>query len=1122
MSNFDFLRSALPALYPGAARAESYVVSDPVAACFYARRVAEELVGYLYELLDLPAPYSDDLAARVNAREFQAVTGTGINRKFNLIRTYGNKAAHPERAPQIRADVSQQVLRELHHVLIWAARHHSASPDSVPTKTQFDASFAQQAAPVPRAEVVRIAEQYKLQDEARARQLAERDEVVAAQDAQIAVLRAQVATAQAAATKADDHDYGEAQTRDLFLDVLLGEAGWPLAKAEDREYPVTGMPTPSGRGFVDYVLWGADGRPLAVIEAKRTRKSPEAGRQQAALYADRLAAQFGRRPVVFYTNGYEHWLWDDAAGYPPREVAGFLTADELELMIQRRDTRQSLATAEVSRSIVGRPYQVQAIRAIDEAFDARARDALLVMATGSGKTRTVIALVDQLMKAGWVKRVLFLADRTALVNQAVAAFKTHLPAATTVNLVTERNADGRVYVSTYPTIVNLINDVDGTQRRFGPGFFDLVVLDEAHRSVYGKYGVIFDWFDTLLVGLTATPKDEVDHNTYRLFHLEDGVPTDNYTLAEAVEQNFLVPPRGVAVGTRFLRHGIHYRDLTEQEKDQWDSLDWGEGDPPDEVGAEELNRFLFNEDTVDKVLATLMTQGHKVAGGDRLGKTIIFAKSQRHAEFIDARFNLGWPEHAGHFARVVTHATPYAQTLIDDFSTTDKAPHIAISVDMLDTGIDVPDVVNLVFFKVVHSSSKFWQMIGRGTRLRPDLYGPGEHKTDFLVFDFCGNLEYFNQNLPPAESPNQRSLTERLFASRLALVTELDRAGAHPDLRASTAAWLHQHVAGMSLDNVVVRPHRRAVERFAQGESWAALNADDAQAAIRLAGLPSGLRDNDEEAKRFDLLMLRRQLAQLESDAVTAEAVRESVQAIASALLTRTTIPSVAEQAVLLESVAGDDWWVDVTLPMLELARLRIRGLVRFIERSSRNPIYTDFADTLDDARDVTLPRAAPGTDVARFRAKTAAFLREHQEHVSLQRLRRNRQLTTDDLSALEEMLLANGVGQVDLASASERAGGLGLFIRSIVGLERGAAAEAFSGYLDGTRFNVDQIRFVDLIINELTHNGVVDPGRLFEPPYTDHAATGPDVFFQDAEVAGIVGILDDIRDHAVPQAAVS
>jgi type I restriction enzyme R subunit len=668
--------------------------------------------------------------------------------------------------------------------------------------------------------------------------------------------------------------------------------------------------------------------------------------------------------------------------------------------------------------------------------------------------------------------------------------------------------------------MNLIDEVDDQGRRFGPGYFDLIVIDEAHRSVYAKYGAIFEYFDAHLVGLTATPKDEVDHNTYRLFHLEDGVPTDAYSLDEAVDAGYLVPPKGVSVGTKFIRTGIKYEDLTEEEKDQWDTLDWGDAVPPDEVGAEDINRFLFNEDTVDKLLATLMVDGYKVAGGDRLGKTIIFAKSQPHAEFIAKRFDLAYPELAGHFARVITHGTPYAQSLIDDFSIKDKAPHIAISVDMLDTGIDVPEVVNLVFFKLVRSKSKFWQMTGRGTRLRPDLFGPGEDKTDFFVFDFCGNLEYFSQDLPGSEGSTQKSLGQRLFEGRLGLVTALG--AEEPELRASTVKRLHEIVAGMNLDNFVVRPHRKAVERFASTTAWSCLTPEDAEAALSIAGLPSAVRDDDEDAKRFDLLVLRRQLAQVDGDAVLAERLRETIQWIATALLGKTAIPSVAEQAVLIESVASDEWWIDVSLPMLELARLRLRSLVRFIERTSRNPVYTDFEDTLGEATEIHLPGVTPGTNFERFRAKAAAYLKEHEDHVALQRLRRNKQLTFDDLESLAEMLVASGGQQVDLVWADEQTGGLGLFVRSLVGLDRAAATEAFEHYLDGTAFSVDQVRFVNLIVDELTANGVMEPKRLFESPYTDHAPTGPDFIFPDADVNVIVEILGDVKQTAIPEADAS
>ena len=1112
MGNFDFVRQTLPSMHDDCARAESYLSSDPRSACFYSRRVVEELVGYLYDVLSLPLPYRDDLAAKIGDAAFKARVPQGITQKLTAIRRIANTAVHENR--QIRPDVSLAVLRELFNVVVWTSYHHSPAPSVVPLQAQFDPELAAKAAPLSREDVTRLAAKFKEQGEAHARALAEKDELVAARDAEISELQAQIAAAQAEAAP-DTRDYDEAAARDLFIDVLLHEAGWALEEERDREYPVTGMPNAEGNGFVDYVLWGADGLPLAVVEAKRTAKSPEVGQQQAKLYADCLEKQFGRRPVIFYTNGYEHRIWDDAGGYPPRETQGFYTRDELELLVQRRQTKLPLASAQANTDIAGRPYQVRAIKSVGDAFDRKQREALLVMATGSGKTRTTIALVDLLQKANWVKRVLFLADRTALVNQAANAFKQHLPGSTTVNLVTEKAIEGRVYVSTYPTMMNLINEIDDGHRRFGPGYFDLIVIDEAHRSVYAKYGAIFDYFDSLLVGLTATPKDEVDHNTYRLFHLEDGVPTDNYSLDEAVDAGYLVPPKGISVGTQFLRSGIKYDDLTEDEKDQWDTLDWGEDGPPDEVGAEELNRFLFNEDTVDKVLETLMVQGYKVAGGDRLGKTIIFAKSQNHADFIAKRFDLAYPELAGHFARVITHGSPYAQSLIDDFSIRDKAPHIAISVDMLDTGIDVPEVVNLVFFKMVRSKSKFWQMIGRGTRLCPALFGPGEDKQDFLVFDFCGNLEYFSQDLPSSQGQTQKSLSQRLFEARLGLVTALGDDEA--DLRQTTKATLHEVVAGMNLDNFVVRPHRRAVERYADADAWKRIAPEDSEALLMLAGLPSSVRDDDEDAKRFDLLVLRRQLAQLDGDAVLAERLRESIQHIASVLLGKTTIPSVAEQAVLLESVAGDEWWIDVTLPMLELARLRIRGLARFIEKTARHPVYTDFEDILSEGVEIELPRVTPGTNFERFRAKAEAYMREHFDNLALQRLRRNMQLTASDLTELEQMLIASGGQAVDITWASGQ-GGLGVFVRHLVGLDRAAAMEAFENYLDGTKFTADQIRFINLIVDELTRNGVMEPARLFESPYTDHAPTGPDYVFPDVDVDVIVRTLQQIKRTALPE----
>ncbi len=1113
MSNFAFLPTEFRAAAESATKAEGHIMGDPRAACFHARFTLEAIVHWLYRHdASLRMPYDQGLGALLHEPCLQNLLPEAVFQKARVIQKVGNQAVHSSR-PVTQYD-ALQVVKELHHLCYWLVRTYApdVSREGAAWRDERVPPAVSGAEAVPRRELEALETRLADQNKAALKQQQERDEL----DAELQTLREQLAGIRAASEQqTDTHDYSEAETRRYLIDVDLHRAGWPLDHERDREYEVTGMPNDKGIGYADYVLWGDDGKPLAVVEAKKTTVDPAVGQQQAKLYADCLEAMHGQRPVIFYTNGYETHLWDDLT-YPPRRVAGFYKKEELTRLVLRRTQKQPLEVAGIDDEIAGRYYQKRAIGSIGAQFTQARRKALLVMATGSGKTRVSIALVDLLQRAGWVKRALFLADRISLVSQAVGAFKTYLPASSPVNLVTEKDKSGRVYVCTYPTMMGMIDETRGNEAHFGVGHFDLVIIDEAHRSVYQRYGAIFRYFDSLLVGLTATPRDQVDRNTYELFDLEPGVPTDAYELETAVADGFLVPPQVQQVDLKFPREGIDYDSLSDEEKEQWESLDWGDdvepGTLPDRVNAAAINSWLFNRDTVDKVLQHLMEHGRKVEGGDRLGKTIIFARNHEHAKFIEERFNHHYPHSAGHFARIIDHYAKYPQSLLDDFSQKDKVPHIAISVDMLDTGIDVPEIVNLVFFKPVYSRIKFWQMIGRGTRLCPDLYGPEDDKRDFRVFDF------FNENPEGIERGGGLPLGTRLFRARVQLLSHIQTSPElDPDavLRGSHTAGLHGEVTAMNRENFIVRMHLEAVERFQDREVWEQLNEADREVLQReVAGLPSEIETDDIESRLFDLTALRMQLAQAEGDTGVFESHRQRVVEIAMLLEEKTTIPAVKAQLAYLASVQDTSFWDGIDLNGLEELRLRLRGLMPFLDRKKRKIVYTDFKDEVMGVREEVVIHI-PKMTGAQYKKKVENYLRNHLNDPVVRRLRTNQPLSETDLEGLEKTLAE--IGEEDGQSllfkllASSGAPSLAHFVRSLVGLDRSAAQSLFSGFLADRSLTPAQIRFVEMVIDQLTARGIMDASALYEAPFSNLHAGGPDVLFAGKENV-IEGIFESLR----------
>ncbi len=1105
MTNFDFLKkdAKFAGFADAAITAEKLYTVDIPSCVFNIRRAAEFAVKWMYSVdSSLVMPYQDTLVTLINTAEFKDIVGNDIYRRINFIRMVGNNSAHSAKA--ITSEQAAVALENLFYFMDFVAYCYADTYE----ERAYDAALLQRQRESGNA--------YHLAAELTAKSEAQASITLVPSSELCEELTSRRAE-QAQTYVPKPLDISEYTTRKVYIDTMLIDAGWTLSKDWQNEYELPGMPNKSEVGYADYVLFGDDGRPLAVIEAKRTCKDVAVGRQQAKLYADLLEKKFGRRPIIFLTNGFDTRIWNDNY-YPEHKVSGIYSKRDLEKEFNKLTMRSSLANVRVSDEISGRYYQKEAVKAVCRAFDAEnRRKALLVMATGSGKTRTTISIVDVLLRHGWVKNVLFLADRNSLVTQAKRAFVNLLPNLSVVNLCEDKeNYNARCVFSTYQTMINCVDAAKDEHggKLYTVGHFDLIVCDEAHRSIYNKYKDIFTYFDAHLVGLTATPRDEIDKNTYGIFELENGVPTYGYELAQAVQDGFLVDFMSVETSLKLMEQGIVYDDLSDEDKETYEDLFASEdGEMPEAIDSSALNEKIFNEDTIRKVLAILMEQGIKVDYGNKIGKTIIFAKNHRHAEKIYEVFGKEYPSYPPNFCRVIDNYTNYSQSLIDEFSDPKKLPQIVVSVDMMDTGIDVPEVVNLVFFKKVMSKAKFWQMIGRGTRLCPGLLD-GKDKKQFYIFDFCGNFEFFRMNPKGKNVPTTISIQERIFNLKTNLAYKLqDLTYQTEELIAFRNALIDDlvfKIKELNRENFSVKQHLKFIDLYSDKKNFALLTPLDLQQLSEEVApliLPCG---DEISAVRFDALMYGIELGYMAGNTYT-KGVRDlmgKVRAVAKV----GTIPAVQEQKDFINQILNTDYVERASINEFETIRKKIRDLIKYIPVDPKFTWDTDFDDdilSMDwNASDLD------SDDLQNYKMKVNYYIRNHLDVPAIAKLHTNQPLTPADIQSLEDILWSE-LGTKEEYQTEYQNKPLGELVREIVGLDMNSAKQAFSKYLNDVNLDDRQIYFVNQIINYIVQNGMLTNFAVMqEPPFTDKGDVA-DIFTDTTVWLDIMKIIKSINANA-------
>jgi type I restriction enzyme R subunit len=920
----------------------------------------------------------------------------------------------------------------------------------------------------------------------------------------------------------------EAQTRSELIDQQLAMAGWnikdPTQVVEEFDI-VTALPEGiaeprtkyEGHQFSDYVLLGKDGKPLAVVEAKKTAKDAAIGREQAKQYCYNIQKQLGGElPFCFYTNGHELYFWD-LENAPPRKVAGFPTRDDFERFAYIRRNRKPLTQELINTSIAGRDYQIRAIRSVLEGVEQKRRDFLLVMATGTGKTRTCIALTDALMRAGYAEKVLFLVDRIALREQALAAFKEHMPNEPRWPNVGEKliAKDRRVYVATYPTMLNIIRD---ESQHPSPHFFDFIVVDESHRSIYNTFGEVLDYFKTITLGLTATPTDIIDHNTFELFHCEDGIPTFAYTYEEAVNN---VPPylcnfQVMKIQTKFQMEGISKRTISLE--DQKKLILQGKEIEDINFEGTQLEKQVVNKGTNTLIVREFMEEAIKDANGVLPGKTIFFCATKAHARRMEEIFDKLYPQYNGELAKVLVSDDPrvYGKGgLLDQFTNSDM-PRIAISVDMLDTGIDVREIVNLVFAKPVYSYTKFWQMVGRGTRLleasKPKPWCL--EKDVFLILDCWDNFEYFKLNPKGKELKPQLPLPVKLVDLRLDKISAANDAG-FGDISAREVAKLRTQIAALPQNSVVIKEAAPQLAHLSDENFWLTLNHDKIEfLRTDIKPLFRTVSEADFKAMRFERDVLEYSLAVLQEEKEQAETLKEGIVEQISEL--PLSVPFVKLEEELIRAAQTPLYWSKADEDRFDEVIAKLGPLMKFRERDNgQEQTHLDLMDELHKKEWVEFGPQNEAVSITRYREMVESLIAELTDHNPiLQKIKNGEAVNSDEAQQLAELLIEERphITEDLLRQVYKNSRARFIqFIRHILGIEvlksfPDEVSAAFDQFIRAhTTLNSRQLEFLNLLKNFIIEREKVEKKDLINAPFTVIHPQGIRGVFSPSEIKEIL-----------------